>query len=179
MDKSGFVKKHRLRSGITSLLMLLMLLAQQSCGVYSFTGASIPPEAKTFSVQQFPNNALLVEPLLSDQFSNALRDRFMNQTSLMMVPVNGDLEFEGEITEYVTSPTAIQSDQTAALNRLTITVNVRFNNKFDESKGFETKFTHYVDYPSDQDLNSIKDGLMTEIIDVLVDNIFNKAVVNW
>ena len=78
-----------------------------------------------------------------------------------------------------TSPTAIQSDQTAALNRLTITVNVRFNNKFDESKGFETKFTHYVDYPSDQDLNSIKDGLMTEIIDVLVDNIFNKAVVNW
>jgi hypothetical protein len=160
-------------------IMLLGLMMQQSCGVYSFTGASIPPEAKTFSVQQFPNNALLVEPLLSDQFSNALRDKFMSQTSLKMTGANGDLSFEGEITDYSTLPVAIQSDQTAALNRLTITVNVRFTNKFEESKSFENKFTHYVDYPSDRDLNSMKDGLITEITDVLVDNIFNKAVVNW
>lgn len=160
-------------------LLIFVLLMQQGCGIYSFTGASIPPEAKTFSVQQFPNNALLVEPLLSDQFSNALRDKFMSQTSLKMTGVNGDLSFEGEITDYSTTPVAIQSDQTAALNRLTITVNVRFTNKFDESKSFENKFTQYVDYPSTQDLNSIKDGLITEITDVLVDNIFNKAVVNW
>jgi hypothetical protein len=160
-------------------LFLTVLLLQQGCGIYSFTGASIPPEAKTFSVQQFPNNALLVEPLLSDQFSNALRDRFMNQTSLKMAGINGDLSFEGEITDYSTSPVAIQSDQTAALNRLTITVNVRFTNRFDDSKSFETKFTQYVDYPSDQDLNSIKDGLIAEITEMLVDNIFNKAVVNW
>ncbi len=168
-----------MRKLVFLFLTVLTTCILTSCGIYSFTGASIPPEAKSFSVQQFPNNALLVEPLLSDQFSNALRNRFMSQTSLRMVPINGDLEFEGEITEYVTSPTAIQADQTAALNRLTITVNVRFNNKFDESKSFENKFSHYVDYPSDQDLNSIKDGLMTEIVDVLVDNIFNKAVVNW
>ncbi|KAF0131624.1 MAG: hypothetical protein FD155_148 [Bacteroidetes bacterium] len=161
------------------ILFLMVLLLQQGCGIYSFTGASIPPEAKTFSVQQFPNNALLVEPLLSDQFSNALRDRFMNQTSLQMAGTNGDLSFEGEITDYSTSPVAIQSDQTAALNRLTITVNVRFTNRFDDSKSFETKFTQYVDYPSDQDLNSIKDGLIAEITEMLVDNIFNKAVVNW
>ena len=160
-------------------LMLWVLMMQQGCGVYSFTGASIPPEAKTFSVQQFPNNALLVEPLLSDQFSNALRDKFMSQTSLKMTTVNGDLAFEGEITDYSTLPVAIQSDQTAPLNRLTINVYVRFTNKFEEAKSFESKFTHYVDYPSDQDLNSIKDGLITEITDVLVDNIFNKAVVNW
>jgi hypothetical protein len=161
------------------ILFFIVLLLQQGCGIYSFTGASIPPEAKTFSVQQFPNNALLVEPLLSDQFSNALRDRFMNQTSLQMAGTNGDLSFEGEITDYSTSPVAIQSDQTAALNRLTITVNVRFTNRFDDSKSFETKFTQYVDYPSDQDLNSIKDGLIAEITEMLVDNIFNKAVVNW
>jgi len=161
------------------ILFFMVLLLQQGCGIYSFTGASIPPEAKTFSVQQFPNNALLVEPLLSDQFSNALRDRFMNQTSLQMAGTNGDLSFEGEITDYSTSPVAIQSDQTAALNRLTITVNVRFTNRFDDSKSFETKFTQYVDYPSDQDLNSIKDGLIAEITEMLVDNIFNKAVVNW
>ncbi len=168
------MKKH-----LSLLLAIALSLCFQGCGIYSFTGASIPPEAKTFSVQQFPNNALLVEPLLSDQFSTALRDRFMNQTSLQMTSVNGDLDFEGEITDYSTSPVAIQSDQTAALNRLSITVNVRFTNKFDDSKSFESKFTQYIDYPSDQDLNSIKDGLIAEITEMLVDNIFNKAVVNW
>lgn len=172
-------KNPKMKTKAIHIALFFVMLIQQSCGIYSFTGASIPPEAKSFSVQQFPNNALLVEPLLSDQFSNALRDRFMNQTSLQMINANGDLDFEGEITEYVTSPVAIQSDQTAALNRLTITVNVRFTNKFDESKSFESKFSQYVDYPSSQDLNSVKDGLMTEIIDMLVDNIFNKAVVNW
>lgn len=157
----------------------LLLLALQSCGIYSFTGASIPPEAKTFSVQQFQNNALLVEPLLSSTLTNALNDRFMNQTSLTSLSNGGDLAFEGEITDYSTSPVAIQSDQTAALNRLSITVNVRFLNKFDESKSFETKFTQYVDYPSNQDLNAVKDGLIAEITEMLVDNIFNRAVVNW
>lgn len=161
----------------TAVIFLLLII--KGCGIYSFTGASIPPEAKTFSVQQFQNNALLVEPLLSSSFTNALRDRFMNQTSLNSITNGGDLAFEGEITDYSTSPVAIQSDQTAALNRLSITVNVRFINKFDDSKSFETKFTQYVDYPSTQDLNAVKDGLITEITEMLVDNIFNRAVVNW
>ncbi|MDV7389969.1 LPS assembly lipoprotein LptE, partial [Arthrospira platensis SPKY1] len=100
-------------------------------------------------------------------------------TSLTSLTNGGDLAFEGEITDYSTSPVAIQSDQTAALNRLSITVNVRFLNKFDESKSFETKFTQYVDYPSNQDLNAVKDGLIAEITEMLVDNIFNRAVVNW
>lgn len=158
---------------------LIMLLCQQGCGIYSFTGASIPPEAKTISISYFPNNALLVEPLLSSIFTSALRDRFMNQTQLRSVVSNGDLAFEGEIIDYATSPVAIQSDQTAALNRLTISVNIRFFNKFDESKNFETKFTQYIDYPSTQDFNAIKSRLITEVTDILVDNIFNKAVVNW
>ncbi|MDP2235037.1 MAG: LptE family protein [Bacteroidales bacterium] len=160
-------------------VVMILLVFQQGCGVYSFTGASIPPEAKTFSVQQFQNNALLVEPLLSNILTSALRDKFMNQTPLSSVLNNGDLAFEGEITDYVTSPVAIQSDQTAALNRLTITVNIRFFNKFDESKNFDTKFTQYMDYPSEQDLNAVKDALITQITDMLIDNIFNRAVVNW
>jgi len=96
-----------------------------------------------------------------------------------MVNQNGDLAFEGEITDYRTMPVAIQSDQTAALNRLTITVNVRFTNKFEESNNFETKFTQYKDYPSEQDLNAVKQTLITEIVEMLVDDIFNKSVVNW
>ncbi len=160
-------------------LFLISLPLLNGCGVYSFTRASIPAEAKTISVQYFQNNALLVEPLLSGEFTNVLRDRFMNQTTLNMVSQNGDLAFEGEITDYRTTPVAIQSDQTAASNRLTITVNVRFTNKFDESNNFETKFTQYKEYPSEQDLNAIKQTLITEIVEMLVDDIFNKSVVNW
>ncbi|MCK9451376.1 MAG: LPS assembly lipoprotein LptE [Bacteroidales bacterium] len=161
------------------LLLALIVLSAPSCGVYSFTGASIPAEAKTISIQYFQNNALLVEPLLSGEFTNALRDRFMSQTSLNMVNQNGDLAFEGEITDYRTTPVAIQSDQTAALNRLEIKVNVRFTNKYDESTNFETQFTQYKEYPSEQDLNAIKTELITEIVAMLVDDIFNKSVVNW
>lgn len=173
------LSKKRLTKISTLFVVFILLTFLQGCGVYSFTGASIPPEAKTFSVQQFQNNALLVEPLLSNILTTALRDKFMNQTPLSSVTVNGDLAFDGEITEYVTSPVAIQSDQTAGLNRLTITVNVRFFNKFEESKNFETKFTQYKDYPPEQDLNAVKDALIAEITDMLIDNIFNRAVVNW
>ncbi|MDR0969879.1 MAG: LPS assembly lipoprotein LptE [Lentimicrobiaceae bacterium] len=159
--------------------LFVMLFGIQSCGVYSFTGASIPAEAKTVSIQYFPNNTLIVNPLLSSELTNALRDRFMSQTSLDLVDRNGDLAFEGEITDYNTSPVAIQSDQTAALNRLSISVNVRFFNKFDESKNFEARFSAYEDYPSEQDLNAVQSALIATIIELLVDDIFNRSVVNW
>lgn len=163
----------------TVFFFLFLLICHQSCGVYSFTGASIPAEAKTVSVQYFQNNAILVNPTLSSELTTALRDRFMNQTNLNMISQNGDLSFEGEISDYSTSPTAITSDQTAALNRLTISVNVRFFNKFDESKNFETRFTAYEDYPSEQDFDAVQNSLITTIVELLVDDIFNKAVVNW
>ena len=111
--------------------------------------------------------------------TNTLRDYFMNQTNLNEVPDNGDLAIEGEIIDYKTAPTAITGDQIAALNRLTITVNVRFFNRYDESKSFEQKFTQYEDYPSTQDLNSIQDELLNTICQKLCEDIFNKAVVNW
>ena len=160
-------------------IVLLLALVCQGCGFYSFTGASIPAEAKTVSVQYFPNQAQLVNPALSNDFTTALRDAMMNQTSLDMVEEDGDLAFEGEITDYRTTPVAITTEQTAALTRLTITVNVRFFNRFDETKGFETKFTHYEDYPSDQDLNAVQESLTGTIIEALVEDVFNKALVNW
>ncbi|MCR5036176.1 MAG: hypothetical protein K6A73_02510 [Bacteroidales bacterium] len=164
---------------VNTLLILITAFILTGCGIYSFTGASIPAEAKTVSVQHFPNNANLVNPMLSDIITNNLRDRFMNQTSLDEVPDNGDLAIEGEIIDYKTAPTAITGDQVAALNRLTITVNVRFYNRFDESKNFEQKFTQYDDYPSNEDLNVVQEALVTTICDKLCEDIFNKAVVNW
>ena len=150
-----------------------------SCGIYSFSGASIPAEAKTVSVAYFPNHAQLVNPMLSNDFTTTLRDAMMNQTPLDMVEDGGDLAFEGEITDYRTTPVAITASQTAAMNRLTITVKVRFSNRFDDSKDFEQSFSHYEDYPSDVDLNAVQDNLTGVIIEALVEDIFNKALVNW
>lgn len=166
------------RAKIAVLVMALALICQ-GCGIYSFTGASIPAEAKTVSVAYFPNHAQLVNPLLSNDFTSALRDAMMNQTPLDMVETGGDLAFEGEITDYRTTPVAITAAQTAAMNRLTITVKVRFSNRFDETKDFEQSFSHYEDYPSEQELNSVQDGLTAVIVEALVEDIFNKALVNW
>ncbi len=168
-----------LKRDISLILMLSMSLFLGSCGVYSFTGASIPPEAKTISVLYFPNKSPLVEPTLSPLFTDGLRDKFTRQTNLEMVERNGDLAIEGEISEYDTKPVAIQGDQTAAMNRLTISITVRFVNRYEPDKDFDTKFTQFKDYPSTEDLNNIKADLFDELIDMLSDDVFNKAVVNW
>ncbi len=150
------------------------------CGVYSFTGASIPAEAKTVSILSFENNANLVEPTLSQTLTDQLRDKFASQTSLDIVGRDGDLQLEGEIVDYRTDPIAIQGDQKNALNRLTIKIKVSFVNRFDETKNFETEFSRYGDYASDQDLNSSEViGIIELINEALVEDIFNKAVVNW
>ena len=162
-----------------AVVILTLALVCQACGIYSFTGASIPAEAKTISVEYFPNHAQLVNPLLSDNFTTALRDAMTNQTTLDMVESSGDLAFEGEITDYKTNPVAITSGQTAAMNRLTVTVKVRFSNRIDDTKDFEQTFSRYEDYPSDQDLNSVQESLTSTIIEQLVEDIFNKALVNW
>ncbi len=160
-------------------LIGLFLLLSEGCGVYSFTGASVPPEAKTVSVAYFQNRAPLIQPLLSPTFTDMLRDKFTREANLNMVDANGDLALDGEIVDYKTTPVAIQGNQTAALNRLTITVNVRYFNKFEPEKNFEQKFTEFIDYPSDADLNSIAGDLIVTISEMLVTDIFNKAVVNW
>ena len=161
-----------------AILVLSLAFFGHGCGIYSFSGASIPAEAKTVSVDYFPNHAQLVNPMLSNNLTNALRDAMTNQTTLDMVESGGDLAYEGEITDYRTNPVAI-TGQTAAMNRLTITVKVRFSNRIDDSKDFEQTFSRYEDYPSNQDLNSVQESLTATIIDQLVEDIFNKALVNW
>lgn len=163
----------------TLIMLSLVGMLASGCGVYSFTGASIPPEAKTISVQYFPNRAQLIEPTLSPIFTDALRDQFVNQTNLEMIERNGDLAIEGEIIEYRTAPVAIQGDQTAALNRLTIGVNIRFINRYEPDKDFEQRFSQFLDYPSEADLNSVQAELIDGITEMLTTDIFNKAVINW
>ena len=161
------------------LLSFFAILLFTGCGVYSFTGASIPPEARTVTITYFTNNAQYIEPSLSQSITDALRDRFQTQTDLDFITEGGDLQMEGYITDYSTRPVAIQGNETAALNRLTITVKVKFTNLIDPTKDFESSFTRFEDYPSSEDLSAVKDQLIVSINEALVDDIFNKAVVNW
>ena len=166
---------------ITWCLFFFLLLIQNSCRMsYSFTGASISPDVKTVSIQYFPNNASLVVPTLSRVFTDALKDYFTSQTNLILVDRNGDLNLEGAITGYSVQPVAIQGNETAAMNRLTIIVTIKFTNKKNEKQNFENKtFSRYQDYPSSQNLAAVQDQLIKLIDDQLISDIFNQAVVNW
>lgn len=161
------------------LPVVLSLLLISSCGIYSFTGASISPGVKTISVKYFPNNAQMIQPTLSRKVTEAIRDKFTSQSNLSLVNNDGDLRIEGEITGYSTEPVAITGSQTAALQRLKITINVRFSNKLDPKQDFETLFTRYEDYDATQRLSDVEEGLIDAINDALAQDVFNKAVVNW
>lgn len=146
---------------------------------YSLNGASIPMEAKTISVQFFSNNTTLGSPSISQKFTEKLRDMVSAQTNLALMKQNGDLEFEGSITDYNIAPVAIQSTDQAALNRLSMTVNVKFKNKFDATKNFEQGFTRFADYKTSSSLSAEEDNLLLEINRQLTEDIFNKAFNNW
>jgi outer membrane lipopolysaccharide assembly protein LptE/RlpB len=168
-----------MRKLVASLLLLTSCLAITGCGVYSFTGASISPEIKTISIATFPNQASLVQPSLSQVFTEKLKDKFVSQTNLTQINSSGDISFEGYISDYNSQPTAIQGNEQAALNRLTITVKVKFINTKDEKQNFESSFSRFADYDSKQNLSTVENQLISEISTQLVDDIFNKAMINW
>lgn len=162
-----------------SILIAGILLLITGCKInYTFTGASISPDIKTVSIQYFPNQAPLIQPQLSNEFTEALKDKFVRQTSLELINGIGDLNFEGVITGYDTKPVAIQQDA-AAENRLTITVKVKFTNALEPEQNFENSFSAFDDYPSSQSLSAVEEELMAVIIDEIVEDIFNKSVANW
>lgn len=150
-----------------------------ACGVYSFTGASIPPQAETISVSHFPNDAPLVQPTLSQRFTEGLQDKFLRQTNLRMVEGVGHLHFEGSITGYRTEPIAITGDDRAAMNRLTISVRVSFINEFEPANDFNRTFSRFYDYDSNLSLSQVENEAIDLIIQELTEDIFNQAVVNW
>lgn len=162
-----------------SILIFLYLTITIGCGVYSFTGDNIPPEVTTISIDYFPNRAPQVQPSLSQKFTEQLKDKFVNQTKLSLVQSNGDLHFSGYIVDYRTQPVAIQSTDVAALNRLSITVSVEFENKVDETQNFKSNFSRFADYNSTEVLSDVEEELIDEINEQLIDDIFNKAVINW
>jgi hypothetical protein len=150
-------------------LLLSSLLV--SCGIYSFTGASIPSEAKTVSVQYFNNKAATVQPSLSQVFTERLKDMFLEQTNLTLSENESDLSFSGYISKYQIKPMAIKANETA--------VKVTYNNSLDSENNFEHTFSRYRDYDSAQNISDIENTLIEEITNELAEDVFNKAFVNW
>lgn len=156
----------------------IIFLLQYGCKIYSFSGASTEGLG-TVSIQYFQNRASLVQPGLSQYITDALIDKCKAQTSLKFIKEFGDANFEGEISDYNTRPLTVAADARAAMNRFTISVKVKFTNVIEPDLSFEQTFSRYEDYDSNIDLNQVEKELSDKIIELIIEDIFNKAFANW
>ena len=152
----------------------------QSCGIYSFTGTSIQPDVKTVTINYFEYKALKVNPSLSNQITEALKDKFTKLTKLEQVDMDGDLEIIGEVTGYDVKATAVTANEQAAQNRLTVNVKISFINRKYPEDNFENKsFSAYADFDAMQTLDAVESSLCEEIVEQLCEDMFNATVANW
>ena len=166
------------------IYLLLFVFIIKSCGNYSFTGASIPEGTESFQVNFFENEAgnsmgSIFEPGLDRDFTIALQDILQNQTNLQLVSSDGDLIYEGEITEYRVSPMTATSNLQASQNRLSVGINVRFTNLKKEDDNFERRFTFYYDYPAEVQLLNVKSEAHDIIFERITQDIFNASLAKW
>ncbi|GAA3510027.1 LptE family protein [Aquimarina addita] len=161
------------------LITIIGIFILEGCGAYSFSGISISPETKTFQVNFFQNQAPLVNPGVDQTFTNELQDLILNQTNLDLVTSNGDLVYEGEITEDRVAPTTATSDNEAAQNRLTISVNVRFYDSKDPTQDLEQRFSFFYDFASTQSESDVRDTALDEIFERITQDIFNATLAKW
>jgi len=171
--------KLKLLGRVAASLLVITPLFFTGCGIYSFSGANTEG-LTSVSVQYFQNRASLVQPELSQLITEALTRKCQAQTNLKVV-VNdvGDANFEGDITKYQTVTQTISGDARAAVNRFTIEVKVRYTNSFDPESSYERVFSRYEDYDSNLNLSQVEGTLVVKIVDMLIEDIFNAAFVNW
>ncbi len=151
-----------------------------SCvGGYSFTGASISADMKTFQVEQFVNRASIVNATLATDLTNALVNKIVSSTSLIQQSSNADVSFSGTIVSYSITPTSINAEDRATKNRLTITISVSYVNHKDPKMNYNTQFSRFRDYDSNMSLSDVEESLVKEINEELVEDVFTKSFVNW
>lgn len=169
------------KSNTSLVTIVVMLLTVTACKVqYGFNLVSLPEDVKTVSVQYFPNNASIVEPTISQKFTEKLKNKFVTETNLGLVPTNGDFAFSGEIVDYVVAPVSVQSGTTtASLNRLSISIKAKFVCEKHPELGFDQVFTNFTDFDATKDITEVESALIDEITDMTVQDIFNKSAVNW
>ena len=161
------------------LSLLITAILVTSCGIYSFSGTSIQPDVHTICVEPIVNNALKVNPSLSNQLTEALLDKYKKLTKLRQVDDMADLYVSGEITSYDIQATAITADEVAAQNRLTVTVRIKYSNVKYPEEDFEQNFVAYRDYSSERSLDEVEATLCDEIVETIVEDIFNATVAQW
>jgi hypothetical protein len=172
--------KQKLRHIAIISFSFCLFLVLSSCGAYSFSGANIGADIKTFQVNYFQNNAANVQPGIDRDFTLKLQDLLLNQTSLDLVTNTGDLLYEGEIVEFYTAPITATSQSTAAQNRLTVGINVRFYDTKMPDNDFEQRFSFYFDYPgTTQLIGASLDSALDEIFERITQDIFNKSLAKW
>ena len=164
-----------------NLLVCLCLLIATACSIsYKFTGASIDyTKVKTITISDFTNQASYVNPTLAPEFTESLKDIYIRQTRLEQVTSNGDLALEGEVTGYDFTPMAVKEDALASQTRLTITVRVRYMNNTNPDEDFEQSFSAYREFDSNLMLQQVESSLCAEIIEEIVDQVYNATVANW
>lgn len=152
-----------------------------SCTIsYKFNGASINyDKVKTISIANFPIQSAYVYPPLGVEFNQQLLDIYVQQTRLRQVDTGGDMDISGEIIEYSQRNKAVQADGLSSMVTLTVRVNVRFVNNTNHAEDFEQQFSASADYESTRQLIDVQDELIKEIVDDLVDQIFNATVARW
>lgn len=160
-------------------LLAVTLLGGCSIVNYSFSGTSIQADVKTVTINYFDYKALKVNPNLSNDLTEALRDKFRKLTKLEQVDMDGDLELQGEVTGYEVRAAAVTANEVAAQNRLTVTVKLKFTNRKYPEDDFEKNFSAYSDYDSTNSLDAVESTLCQEIIDKLVEDMFNASVAQW
>lgn len=159
-------------------LLFIALIGTSGCGVYSFTGASI--DGSTINIRTLENRARNVVPTLSPALTSKIRSRILSQTGLAPVTTeDADYDISGDITQYSVSVTGVQNTQTASQNRLTISIQITFENRLDEKANFTETFSRFADFSATQTLQSVESRLIDDIGEQLANDIFNKAFVNW
>jgi len=166
---------------VSLIFILFFSFILYSCSFsYSFQGGKLNYDVvKTITIHDFPNRATLVYAPLAQVFDQALRNRYIEQTRLVPVSNNGDIQIEGEITGYDIQGTAVKADAFASQTRLTITVKVSYINNKEPDSDVEQSFSAFREYPSERMLDEVQDGLIREIVDELIDLIYNATVANW
>ena len=161
-------------------LFLLSVIVLTACMSYTFNGASIDyTKTKTIQIVDFPIRSNYVWGPMGPMFNNALKDEYANHTKLIQVKRNGDLKLEGEITQYSQRNKAVSSEGHSNMTELSITVNVRFTNNANHNEDFERQFTSSKSYETTLSLNSVQEQLVRQMVEDLVDQIFNATVANW
>ncbi len=162
------------------IIALLSLTLLGGCKVtYSFSGTSIQSDVRSVTVNFVEYKALKVNPNLSNDLTEALKDKFKKLTKLEQVDMDGDLELSATVTGYEVRAAAVTADEVAAQNRLTVTVSLKFTNRKYPEDDFEKNFSAYSDYDSSNSLDAVEATLCEEIVEKLVEDMFNASVAQW